>query len=179
MYLQIPGRQFEGCSLTADTHCAFSSNLFHRQIGPILLKSHRVWGWFVPKNLHFLISGPPSWRIAIWTICRWNRFEEKAQCEIGLKLRDHYDSWKCSRNAHNVVRQKHESSISRPTSFQSRGRAQFTGLSEPGGGGLTPPPPRFQQIRLHIRRFPEYFTIFIFLLAVPPYNLGVKRTGKT
>ena len=119
MYLQIPGRQFEGCSLTADTHCAFSSNLFHRQIGPILLKSHRVWGWFVPKNLHFLISGPPSWRKAIWTICRWNRFEEKAQCEIGLKLRDHYDSWKCSRNAHNVVRQKHESSISRPTSFQS------------------------------------------------------------
>ena len=49
----------------------------------------RVWGWFVPKNfqgLHFLFSESLSWRIAIWTICPWNKIEEKAQCDPVLKI---------------------------------------------------------------------------------------------
>ena len=54
-------------------------------LGPLLLKSGRVWGWFVPKTfqgLHFLFSGSLSWWIAIWVICPWNKFEEKKQCEL-------------------------------------------------------------------------------------------------
>ena len=54
-------------------------------LGPLLLKSYRVWGWFIPKTfqgLHFLFSRSLIWRIAIWTICLWNKFEEKAQCDI-------------------------------------------------------------------------------------------------
>ena len=55
-----------------------------RLLGSLLLKSRRVWGWFVPKTfqgLHFLFSGSLSWWIDIWLICPWNKFEDKAQCE--------------------------------------------------------------------------------------------------
>ena len=50
---------------------------------PLLLKSRRVWGWFVPKTfqgLHFLFSWSLSWRTAFWVICSWNEFEEREQC---------------------------------------------------------------------------------------------------
>ena len=53
-------------------------------LGPLLLIGRRVWGWFFPKTfqgLHFLSSVLLSWRIAIWTICSWNKIEEKAQCD--------------------------------------------------------------------------------------------------
>ena len=33
------------------------------------------------KDYTFLFSGSLSWWIAIWVICPWNKFEEKAQCE--------------------------------------------------------------------------------------------------
>ena len=53
-------------------------------LGPLLFKSGPVWGWFIPKTfqgLHSLFSRSLIWRIAIRTICLWNKFEEKAQCE--------------------------------------------------------------------------------------------------
>ena len=53
-------------------------------LGPLLLKSHRFLEYFLQSSfqgLHFLFFGSRCWRIAIWTICPWNKFEEKAQCE--------------------------------------------------------------------------------------------------
>ena len=64
-------------------------SLASRFLGPLLLKSCRVWGWFLPntfQGLHFLFSGSLSWRIAIWTICPWNKFKEKAQCDLAMVI---------------------------------------------------------------------------------------------
>ena len=58
-----------------------------RLLGPHLVKSCRVWGWFVPKTfqgLIFLFSGSLTWWIAFWVICPWNKFEEKAQCTANI-----------------------------------------------------------------------------------------------
>ena len=44
---------------------------------------------FIPKTfpgLHFLFSWGLIWLILFWTICLWNKFEEKAQCVSELKL---------------------------------------------------------------------------------------------
>ena len=56
-------------------------------LGPLMLKSLGVWGWFTPKNFqgeHFLFSGELIWLICFWVICPWNKFEEKVQCEYAL-----------------------------------------------------------------------------------------------
>ena len=56
-------------------------------LGPLLLKSGRIWGWFFPKTfqgLHVLFSGSLSWSMNIWAIYPRNKFDEKAQCECML-----------------------------------------------------------------------------------------------
>ena len=53
-------------------------------LGPLLLKSRRVWGWFIQKTfqgLHFfLFSGELIWLIDFRVVCPWNKFGEKTQC---------------------------------------------------------------------------------------------------
>ena len=56
-----------------------------RPLGPLLLKSCRVWEWFNPKTfqgLHFLFSGELIWSIDIWVICPWNKFGKKRSVEL-------------------------------------------------------------------------------------------------
>ena len=52
-------------------------------------KSGGGWGWFFPKTfqgVHFLFSGSLSWLMYIWAICRWNKFDEKAQCKTDIRI---------------------------------------------------------------------------------------------
>jgi len=88
----------------SSSHTAlYSSNLLHGQIAqmhidhlsghkikkcrhlePLLLKSSGVWGWFIYhlfKGYIFILC-PLRWSICIWAICPWNKFDEKAQCEV-------------------------------------------------------------------------------------------------
>ena len=56
------------------------NSLVSGHLGTLLVKSGRVWGWFIPntfQGLHFVFSGAFSWSIYIWVICAWNKFEEK------------------------------------------------------------------------------------------------------
>ena len=60
---------------------------FSNPIQSMNFKSRRIWGWFVPKTfqgLHFLYFESLSWWIAIWAICPWNKFEEKAKCGASM-----------------------------------------------------------------------------------------------
>ena len=70
----------------------FEKHIFIFLLGHLLLKSRRVWGWFVPKTfLYFLFSGSLSWWIVIWVICLLNKFGEKAQCDT--KKRNDFLEW--------------------------------------------------------------------------------------
>ncbi len=79
-------QKFEKCRNVNFVQMYCWNSLASRLLGPLLLKSGRVWGWFVPKTfqgIHFLFSGPLKWSIDIGAMCLWNKFDEKAQCELG------------------------------------------------------------------------------------------------